>query len=334
MIKNNQSFVIGIDIGGTKTECQVFELSNISTPDTFFVPHKSFSTINRKCGKRISTNDSAGYESFVEEVSCLVVSLLDEIQIDGSNLLGIGIGMPGTICPRTGVMLNGNTKMFVGHSFGDDLKSKLPFTSKVGVYNDANCFAIAEAFSGAGHLHSEFSGIPEKELSSVGIILGTGVGGGIVLQGKCLVGANGAAGEIGHSTLVHNGVDCYCGRVGCSESYLSGTAIQRIYREKYSESLSSLEIFSRAKDGEPNCSSIISEYKQNLALLISNLINILDVDFVVCGGGVSNQDLIYEGLEQMVSELSFINNKKFKIYKHQISDSAGVMGAAIQVCNE
>ncbi|MCK5884329.1 MAG: ROK family protein [Bacteriovoracaceae bacterium] len=329
-----QSYVIGIDIGGTKTECCVFELSNESTPDTFFVPHKRFSSIKKVCGMRIPTDEAAGYDTFLEGVSNLVVSLLNDSSIHSDSLLGIGIGMPGTICPKTLVMLNGNTKMFVGNAFGSDLISALPFSCDFGVYNDANCFAIAEAYSGAGHLHSKHTSTPELELSSVGVILGTGVGGGIVLGGKCLTGPHGSAGEIGHTSLVTGGVDCYCGRKGCAESYLSGTGIQRIFKERYGYSKESVNIFSGAIAGDVDCLNVITQYREDLARFFANLVNILDVDFIVCGGGVSNQDIIYEGLEEMVGSLSFVDKKSFKIYKHQISDSAGVMGAAMQVCNQ
>ncbi len=333
-LENSNQYIIGLDIGGTKTECCLFELSNNTAPNTFFVPHQKFSSIGILSRERIPTDDSMGYETFVESVSCLIKRIVSTKNIPVDRLLGIGIGMPGTISPKTGVMLNGNTKMFINRHFGDDLNRFLKTHLPIRVYNDANCFAVAEAFSGAGHQLAKELGVSELDLSAVGVILGTGVGGGIVINGQCITGSRGAAGEIGHTMLVHQGIKCYCGRQGCAESYLSGGAIERLYLEQTKKTLKSVAIFELANNGDLEANKVIETYQNLLAEFFANLTNLLDLDYIVCGGGVSNQDRIYQGLEDKVNQYRFIDIDRVRVLKHQISDSAGVMGAAMMVLNE
>lgn len=332
--KSESKYVIGLDIGGTKTECCLFELSNSAAPNTFFVPHQKFSSIGILSRERIPTDDSMGYETFVESVSCLIKNITSKLSIQVNDLIGIGIGMPGTISPKTGIMLNGNTKMFINRHFGDDLNKFLKTHLPIRVYNDANCFAVAEAFSGAGHALAKELGVSELALSGVGVILGTGVGGGIVINGSCITGSRGAAGEIGHTMLIDGGINCYCGRQGCAESYLSGGAIERMYFEISGQKVKSVDIFKQEAEGHVIAKQVIEKYQHNLAQFFANLTNLLDLDYIVCGGGVSNQDRIYLGLEDRVNEYRFINIDRIRILKHQISDSAGVMGAAMIVLNE
>lgn len=330
----SKNFIIGLDIGGTKTECCLFELSEKSAANTFFVPHEKFNSIGIRSRERIPTDDSLGYEAFVKSVSCLILNILNHNSLSIESIIGIGIGMPGTISPKTGIMLNGNTKMFINKHFGDDLNRFLKAELPIRVYNDANCFAVAEAFSGAGHQLAKQLGVSELDLSGVGVILGTGVGGGIVVNGNCLTGSRGAAGEIGHTMLIDGGLPCYCGRQGCAESYLSGGAIERMYFEMSNNKLKGAEIFALEASGDQVAKKVLDLYQHNLAQFFANLTNILDLDYIVCGGGVSNQLRIYDGLEDRVNTLRFVDIDRVKVLKHQISDSAGVMGAAMLVLKE
>lgn len=328
--------IIGLDIGGTKTECCLFKLSTDGHGE-FFVPHAKFNAMTLLGKDRIATDHDAGYDTYVSNVATLVKNTLEKYNLKLNEVMGIGIGLPGTIHPKTQIMLNGNTKMFIGHNFGKDLQQALKASFPVGVFNDANCFAMAEAFSGAGHKLARELGVKETELTSVGVILGTGVGGGLFIGGKCLTGSHGSAGEIGHLMLIKNGVKCYCGRTGCAESYLSGTALSRIYKDLTGEKIDGKEFFSRVKAGEENAKKVFADYKANLAEFFANLTNMLDLDYIVCGGGVSLQDMIYEGLEDEVNRLRFIDQNtcgRVRIFKHQISDSAGVLGAVFSLLNE
>ena len=222
-------------------------------------------------------------------------------------------------------MLNGNSQIFIGKSFAKDLNQYFESPVEILCNNDASCFALAEAKLGAGLKYREQFGIPLSQQISIGIILGTGCGGGIISNGKILNGQNGGGGEIGHSTLISNGHSCYCGRKGCAEQYLCGPALERSYGEK----IAARELFERAGAGEQKAIDCLQSYQKNLIEFLTNLTSIFDPHFFVLGGGLSKQALLYQSLEKGLHAQTFVPQSNPVVYQHKVSDSAGVIGAAL-----
>jgi len=317
-------YLLGIDVGGTKIEAVLLSFS----------PQGSLKVITKK---RTLTLRDQGYMSVLSRIVALCQDITQNLPQKINSLSGIGIGLPGTIDPSTQKMLNGNTSLFVGNSLTQDLKNQLNIKIPIQIENDANCFALAEVFAGAGlHFEKETGISPHKHLG-IGLILGTGVGGGLVYEGKLLHGRKGGALELGHSVLSsrEKGRNCFCGLKGCVESYLCGPALIKEYQNLQPEAqeIKGEDIFLQSQKGDLNSLKVVTRYKKNLAHFLVNLTNIFDPDYFVLGGGVSQQTVLYHGLEEIIQKSSFVPESSPRVYQHVLGDSAGVFGAAFIIKN-
>ena len=285
---------LGIDLGGTKIEAIIID--------------DQFKVIERK---RTLTLRDEGYDAILQRIIDLSKEMIKIGKIDSS----IGICTPGTIEASTGLLKNSNTVCLIGKPIQQDLEDALGLP--VLMENDANCFALAEATIGAA-----------KKFEVVfGVILGTGCGAGIVVNKKIHRGPNRIAGEWGHHTLYQGGRDCYCGSQGCTESYISGTALEKEWKE-LSGSYSSVTdiIDNKLYESNPEWKE---NFMNNFGLALANVIDILDPDVVVLGGGLSKVDMLYtEGLKAAYKE-SFSDVVVTPIIKNKLGDSSGVFGAAM-----
>jgi len=294
--------LFGIDLGGTKIEGVV--LANSHNMDSLF-------------RERILTEANQGYSHIVDQI----VKMVDMMATDtGIRPMKLGIGTPGTVDPSTGLMKNCNTTTLNGQPLPKDLEDRLGIP--VAITNDANCFALAESRMGSGVGYS----------TVFGIILGTGVGGGIVVNGHALTGAQGIGGEWGHNELVLNGNQCYCGKKGCVETYLSGPFLEKRYEDCSGTSLSLKDIAKNHQKGaDPIATQVIRELCDGFGKAISVVLNILDPDVVILGGGVSNiPELRTWGVEACRSWV-FNDRLDTKFLMPKRGDSAGVFGAALLV---
>lgn len=300
----------GIDLGGTKIEGVV-----LSAPSPEAVVIR----------KRIDTEAHLGYAHIVSRIKRLVDQLKAETEYVPEH---IGFATPGTLDPATQTMKNCNTTSLNGQPLKQALTDQLGVP--VSLANDANCFALAEATLGA------VPGVVANFQMMFGVIMGTGVGGGVVvrgLDGRSFVinGLHGIGGEWGHNILEENGYDCYCGKRGCNEQVLSGPALQRFYFEQSGQKRTMKEIVERHRAGiDPVASVTMERMLEYFGRSISTLINVLDPDAIVLGGGVGNIDELYtEGVERIKKYI--FNNKVVKtpILRPKLGDSAGVFGAAM-----
>jgi len=285
---------IGIDLGGTKIEGIVLDKNN--------------NTIDRK---RISTNREEGYEAIINRISELGHELLEK----SISVKQICICTPGALDPTIGVMKNSNTLCLIGEPLQKDLEKA--FELPVLMENDANCFALAESIFGAAKGYGVV----------FGVIMGTGVGGGIVINGKIHRGPNYIAGEWGHHVLYPDGRDCYCGNKGCTEAYISGSALEKEWEELTGQKHMVTDIIEKGfyKDHP--------EWKErfilNFGRALSHVIDIIDPNCIVLGGGLSKVDILYaEGKDAVYAEV-FSKQVVTPILKNKLGDSAGVFGAAL-----
>tara|TARA_S200000501_G_scaffold81790_1_gene73818 strand:+ start:39067 stop:39963 length:897 start_codon:yes stop_codon:yes gene_type:complete len=288
---------IGIDLGGTKIEGILIE-------DDLKVLHR----------KRILTNQKDGYGAVLDRI----IDLINQLQLKSEKNASIGVCCPGAIEPKTGNIKNSNTICLNGMPLKDDLEHKLK--CKIEIENDANCFAIAEAYLGAA-----------KDYQMVfGVIMGTGVGGGIVHNKKLHQGRLSIAGEWGHISISQNGPECYCGQRGCIEKYISGKALEEDWYNLSGEDLSLKKIISTYQD-KPN--DLFRKWKkrflENFGRSLSMVVNILDPNIIVLGGGVSNIPFLYNEGKNKVFKNVFSNFVDTPILQNQLGDSAGVYGAAL-----
>lgn len=334
-------YLLGVDVGGTKVEAallqesdqdKVSDTESVSSVQNLHWPEKN-KTFVIKARERISTERKNGYEHIVARVSELLKSVLEKEKISPDQISGVGFGLPGSINPRTQQMSNGNTIALIGKNFAEDVKKSLDWSQPFLSENDANCFALAEVLCGAGVEYQRKTGRNFSEVTGIGVILGTGCGGGIVIQGKVLQGKDGGAGEIGHISFMPEGHPCYCGRRGCPEQYLSGPALEALFgTRRYSQVkdvFSSAEIFKKAEEKEPVALAVVESYRQTLAKFLGTLNSIFNPDFFVLGGGVSTQRLIYEQIEERTKQQSYIKENELTIYHSRLGDSSGVIGAAL-----
>lgn len=297
----SDSLLWGIDLGGTKIEIALCD------------PAKPAQALIRR---RCETGSPFGYEHIVSQIASLVA---EAEKISGCNRPSqIGIGTPGAVDPATGQLKNSNTTCLNGRSLRNDLEASLGV--KIAMANDANCFTLAEALWGAGR----------GENVILGLILGTGVGGGICIKGKVLHGLHGLAGEWGHNPIPGEEHPCYCGRRGCVETVLAGPSLQRFYRESGGEDLKLPLICERADAGDPIALQTLDRLRDKFGQAIAAVINILDPDAIVIGGGVGNIPLLYkEPVRQAIKSHLFNPELKTKILRPLLGDSAGVFGAAL-----
>ena len=267
---------------------------------------------------RRETGATLGYEHILSQIEGVISDL--ETASGLSRPSKIGIGTPGAIEPSTGLLKNSNTTCLNGRPIAQDLE-RLTGT-QIFMANDANCFALAEAVIGAGAGASVV----------FGVILGTGAGGGVVVNGRVLPGFHGIAGEWGHNPLRGEAHPCYCGRSGCIEGVLAGPSLERFYREQGGEAVRLPEISRRAQAGEPLALQTLERLREKFAESIAAVINILDPDAIIIGGGVGNMALLYED-ETRQAVLKHVFNKELRtrILKPTLGDSAGVFGAALLV---
>ena len=287
----------GMDLGGTKIEGIVLNAQG------------------RECfRKRVPTERKRGYRHILRNIKRLYYEMA--AAVNGAEHT-FGIGTPGAVSPRTGLLKNSNTVCMIGKPVKHDIERLLG--RPVGMQNDANCFAMAEAVYGAGK---------GRDLV-FGVIMGTGCGGGIIHKGRIMTGAQAIAGEWGHMSIDPRGPVCYCGMRGCVETFISGHGLEDRYEERCGVRRKLIDIVADYQRGDPASRRLMKTFFRNFGRAMANLINILDPDIVVLGGGVSNVDELYsEGVRQ-VEHFVFSDGLTTPIVKHRLGDSAGVIGAAL-----
>lgn len=291
---------IGIDLGGTKIEAVALE---------------SDGTIRVR--RRVPA-PRGDYRATVTALRDLVQAVESEAGTTGP----IGMGIPGTISPATGLIKNANSVWLIGHPLDRDLVEATG--RSVRLANDANCFALSEASDGAGAGHGVV----------FGAILGTGCGSGIVVDGRIVSGPNSIAGEWGHNPLPWPrgdelpGPKCYCGKFGCQETYMAGTGLERDFREQTGRDLKGAEIVAAAESGDLQAEAALQRYEHRLARGLAAIINVVDPDIVVLGGGMSNQDRLYRNVPKLWGAFVFSDTVVTPLVKNRHGDSSGVRGAA------
>ena len=288
---------IGIDLGGTKIEGILLD--------------GEYNTIQRK---RIETHQENGYDSIVKSIT----SLVDELQSTSKWASHIGICTPGVIDANSGLIKNSNTQCLIGMPLKNDIEQALDH--KVIMENDANCFALAESLLGSAKGYDVV----------FGVIMGTGVGGGIVINGTLHKGKTNIAGEWGHHTLRPDGNECYCGKQGCVETYISGPALEKRWLELTGKK-APLQSIVQDLSGE-KAEQWKEEFLENFGIGLANVIDILDPDVIVLGGGVSNIPFLYDEGKNAVYDRMLGHFTKTPMLKNSLGDSAGVFGACLLNC--
>lgn len=296
----------GIDLGGTKIEGVIL--------DSFH----DFSVVHRL---RIPTEQERGYTHILNQIELLIQKL---ITASGLTPERIGMGTPGTLDPKTGTLKNSNTLCLIGKPIKKDIESilQIPFS----LTNDANCFVMAETKLG---VVKDLEYNPEMVF---GVIMGTGVGGGLVAHGKIINGLQGIGGEWGHNVLDKGGGACYCGKNGCVEKIISGPALEKYYEDRSQIYLPLKDIYSNYKDGnDPIAKDTIEHLISKFGEAISVIINILDPEVIVLGGGVNNIPEIVQRASEAAKPFVFNNEVRTTFLSPKLGDSAGVFGAALLV---
>ena len=291
---------IGIDLGGTKIEIVALDDDG------------------RELLRRRVPTPASDYEATLRAVADLIEGAERELGQRGS----VGIGTPGSISHATGPLKNANSTCLNGKRVKQDIEKVLG--REVRIANDANCFALSEAVDGAA-----------RDAQVVfGVILGTGVGGGIVVSRRVLVGANAIAGEWGHNPLPLPGKadlplpECYCGRQGCIETYISGPGMAALHARATGGTLTPPQIVAAAEAGDEGAERTMQRYEDRLARSLANVINILDPDVIVLGGGMSNIERLYASVPRLSQRHVFSDRVDTKLVRHHHGDSGGVRGAA------
>ena len=288
---------LGIDLGGTKIE--IVALADDST---------------ELLRRRVPTprGDYA-------RTLAAIVALVRQMEADLGRCGSLGIGIPGAESHVTGLIKNANSTWLIGRALRQDLQPLLQ--REVRLANDANCFALSEATDGAA----------AGAAVVFGVIIGTGVGGGIVVHGRVLAGANAIAGEWGHNRIPGDETTwprCYCGRAGCIETFLSGPGMRRDHVHLGGVDLDVAEIAARADAGDAACDATLRRYEDRLARALAVVINILDPDAIVLGGGVSNLDRLYVNVPKLWTAQVFSDQISTRLLKSRHGDASGVRGAA------
>ncbi len=290
---------IGIDLGGTKIEIVALDQAG------------------RELVRRRVPTPREDYRAIL----ATIVALVRDTEA-GLGLATVGIGTPGSASRATGLLRGSNSVCLNGQPLQIDLEALLD--REIVLTNDANCFALSEATDGAG---------TGAEVV-FGVILGTGVGSGIVVRGQVLTGPNGIAGEWGHNPLPwprddeRPGPACFCGKNGCVETFVAGPGMERDHRLRTGEALVAPEIVQRMTEGDPDCEATLQRYEERLARALAHVINILDPDVIVLGGGMSNIVRLYETVPRLLGRWVFSDRVDTRIVRHRHGDSSGVRGAA------
>jgi fructokinase len=291
---------IGIDLGGTKIEGIAIDDQGIE-----------------RQRQRIPT-PRGDYQAILDAIASLVGGIESAQGTPGT----VGVGIPGAISPATGLVKNANSIELIGHPLDKDLGGLLG--REVRVANDANCFALSEATDGAGAGASIV----------FGVIVGTGVGAGIVVDGHVLTGRHAIGGEWGHNPLPwprddeRPGPACYCGRSGCNETFLAGPSLARDHRQHTGEDLKAADIAARAEAGDAKALATMVRFADRMARALAGVINVLDPDVVVLGGGVSNVQRLYREVPRLLPKYVFSDQVSTPIVEAKYGDSSGVRGAA------
>lgn len=296
---------IGIDLGGTKIEAIVL------------------ADDGRIQARRRVPAPRGDYHATVTALRDLTAAISAEA---AAATAPVGVGIPGTISPATGLIKNANSTWLIGHPLDRDLAEATG--RRVRLANDANCFALSEASDGAGAGHAVV----------FGAILGTGCGAGIVVNGHALTGPNAIAGEWGHNPLPwplpgpqageQPGPLCYCGKHGCQETFFSGTGLEQDFRRQTGRDLDGPAIVAAAAAGDAAAEATLQRYEHRLARGLAAILNVLDPDIVVLGGGLSNLSRLYENVPRLWGSYVFSDTVTTKLAKNHHGDSSGVRGAA------
>lgn len=325
---------IGIDLGGSKIEGLVL----------------------RSGGEELSRlradTPQGDYDATVKAVADLVAALAQEAGADDG--VPVGVGIPGTVSPATGLVKNANSTCLIGRPLDQDLAHALG--RPVRLANDADCFTMSEATDGAGQearSGAAATGIKKVSWIVFGVILGTGCGGGISVDGKLVSGPNAIAGEWGHNPLPwpqvldgsideRPGPECYCGKRGCIETFVSGPGLERDFKQEAGsgaaatgtnkksagKSLPAAEIVALADSGDVEAEAALSRYEHRLARALASVINVLDPGVIVLGGGMSNAERLYENVPALWAEWVFSDTVTTPLRPAAHGDSSGVRGAA------
>lgn len=288
---------IGIDLGGTKTESILLDRDGAEL-----------------LRRRRPTPRADGYDAVVTCIADMVREAVGELPPGTPHTVGIGI--PGSIDAATGLVRNANSSCLIGHPLQHDLEKIL--ACRVRVRNDADCFTLAECHAGAGRGYGLV----------FGIIMGTGCGGGICIDGVVREGPHRIAGEWGHICMDRHGARCYCGNRGCVETMISGSGVERAHLRRSGERLSMNEIVARARSGEPRCRRTFDRFLDDFGRCVAGMISLLDPDALVLGGGLSNIDELYTVGVQRIKGYVFHEDLRTPVLKNRLGDSAGVFGAA------
>jgi fructokinase len=289
---------IGIDLGGTKIEAIALDADGRQLART-----------------RIPTPRD-DYDRTLDAIAGLVASL------EGSTRASVGVAIPGAISPATGVVKNANSTWLNGRPLAEDLSALLARPLRFA--NDANCFALSEATDGAA----------AGARVVFGVIVGTGTGGGVIVDGRILDGANAIGGEWGHNPLPapsdeeRPGPPCYCGRSGCIETFLSGPGLANAYAASGADRVTAIEIAARAVRGEPRAVACLAQYESRMARALASVINVLDPDVIVLGGGLSNIERLYTSVPALWGPYVFSDVVWTRLVRAVHGDSSGVRGAA------
>ena len=290
---------IGIDLGGTKTESIILDE-------------------NGKEVERLRKETPKNYNGTLDTI-CGLVKYLEEKY---KTKCTVGVGTPGALSKETDCIKGGNSTWLNGRPLKKDIELRL--NRKIFFENDANCFALSEAYDGAGSKHEIV----------FGVIIGTGVGGGLVIDKKIINGFNNITGEWGHNQMPvgsndkWNRHDCYCGKKGCIETFLSGPGFSKHYYDLFNEKLDARIIQENANNGDEKALEFIFQYLDYLARGLAQVINIIDPGAIVLGGGVSNMKQIYGNINPKLKKYVFSDTVNTEIVKNNFGDSSGVRGAA------
>ncbi len=291
---------IGIDLGGTKIEAAVLG-------DDGAV----------RARRRVATPRD-DYAATLRSIAALV----EDLEAEMGSAAVVGVGMPGTISPATGLVKNANSVWLNGRPLADDLRRVLPRPLRFA--NDANCFALSEAVDGAA----------AGAGAVFGVIVGTGTGGGVVVNGRIWTGPNAIAGEFGHNPQPWPNLDegpgpqCYCGQTGCIETYLSGPGLSRDHERTTGQTLDAAGIAVRAASGDMAAEATLRRYEDRMARALASVVNVLDPDVVVLGGGLSNLSRLYVTVPRLWTRYVFSDRVDTRLVSPRHGDSSGVRGAA------
>jgi fructokinase len=293
-------FNMGVDLGGTKTETVILDAAQtVLQRERFATPAQDY-----------------------DAILCRIAAEFERARSRFGRDITLGIGIPGAISPQSGLLRNSNTVCLNGRAFRRDLEQRIG--CEVRIENDANCLALSEALGGAG--------LGYRVVFAV--IVGTGTGGGLVVDGKLIGGPHAIAGEWGHNPLPWRRDDevrgnCYCGKRGCIETFLSGPGMARNFEARFGKSRDSIEIVEGAASGDADCRAMLDSYYDQMARALAQVINIVDPDAIVLGGGMSNIDSIYREVPRRLGDYVFSDFVETPLLKAARGDSSGVFGAAL-----